>query len=152
LVTQITKFRPNLVFICKANNASMKLFFSLTCLLFGVFCTKVKAQDSAIKRLRPAEFIAAIAKDSVQLYDVRTLTEFTQGHLKGAKKVDFLNPKEFELYFESKDTLRPIYLYCRSGNRSLRAAQYLQKRGFQEIYELRGGYFALPDSIRKANR
>jgi rhodanese-related sulfurtransferase len=128
----------------------MKLFFTITCTLLGIFCAKAQANDSIIKRLTPEKFIEAIKDSTVQVIDVRTITEYNQGHLKRAKKVDFLRPIEFQSYFENKDTLQPVYLYCRSGNRSMNAAKYLKKRGFKEIYDLRGGYSGLPDSLRIA--
>ncbi len=126
----------------------MKLLFSITCTLLGIFCAKAQTNDSIIKRLSPEKFIEAIKDSTVQVIDVRTITEYNQGHLKGAKKVDFLRPTEFQSYFENKDTLQPVYLYCRSGNRSMNAAKYLKKRGFKELYDLRGGYSGLPDSLR----
>ena len=128
----------------------MKLFFTVTCALLGIFCLKAQTNDSIIKRLSPEKFIEAIKDSTVQVIDVRTITEYNQGHLKGAKKVDFLRPTEFQSYFENKDTLQPVYLYCRSGNRSMNAAKYLKKRGFKEIYDLRGGYSGLPDSLQIA--
>jgi len=128
----------------------MKLFFTITCTLLGIFCAKAQANDSIIKRLTPEKFIEAIKDSTIQVIDVRTITEYNQGHLKRAKKVDFLRPTEFQSYFENKDTLQPVYLYCRSGNRSMNAAKYLKKRGFKEIYDLRGGYSGLPDSLRIA--
>ena len=126
----------------------MKLFFTITCALLGIFCAKAQTNDSIIKRLTPEKFIEAIKDSTVQVIDVRTITEYNQGHLKGAKKVDFLRPTEFQSYFENRDTLQPVYLYCRSGNRSMNAAKYLKKRGFKELYDLRGGYARLPDSLR----
>ena len=128
----------------------MKLFFTITCALLGVFCAKAQTNDSIIRRLTSEKFIEAIKDSTVQVIDVRTITEYNQGHLKGAKKVDFLRPTEFQSYFENKDTLQPVYLYCRSGNRSMNAAKYLKKRGFKEIYDLRGGYSGLPDSLQIA--
>jgi len=128
----------------------MKLFFTITCTLLGIFCTKAQTNDSIIIRLTPEKFIEAIKDSTVQVIDVRTITEYNQGHLKGAKKVDFLRPTEFQSYFENRDTLQPVYLYCRSGNRSMNAAKYLKKRGFKKLYDLRDGYVGLPDSLRVA--
>ena len=126
----------------------MKLFFTITCALLGIFCAKAQTNETIIKRLTPEKFIKAIKDSTVQVIDVRTITEYNQGHLKGAKKVDFLRPTEFQSYFENRDTLQPVYLYCRSGNRSMNAAKYLKKRGFKELYDLRGGYTGLSDSLR----
>ena len=68
------------------------------------------------------------------LVDVRTFEEFTSGHLPGAvnipvqeldRRLGELGPKD-----------RPIVLYCRSGNRSGRAARMLERAGFATIHHL----------------
>ncbi len=33
----------------------------------------------------------------------------------------------------------PLYIYCRSGNRSGKAASKLKELGFKEVYDLQGG-------------
>jgi rhodanese-related sulfurtransferase len=38
------------------------------------------------------------------------------------------------------DKKNPIYLYCRSGNRSKKSADILIKLGFSEVYDLKGGF------------
>jgi rhodanese-related sulfurtransferase len=45
-----------------------------------------------------------------------------------------------ETAFKKLDASKPVYLYCRSGNRSGKAAKILVTLGFNEIYDLRGGY------------
>lgn len=70
--------------------------------------------------------------------DVRTPTEYTNdGHIKGAILIplqelkDSLN--ELKRYKESK-----ILVYCRSGNRSVKASRILAKNGFYPI-NIKGG-------------
>jgi len=118
-------------------------FFILSCALFGMWCSKVNAQESALTRLDSIAFFEGAKEKNALLIDVRTKTEFKQGHLKGAKQVDFLQPEKFESFFKRKDTLEPVYLYCRSGNRSQKAAKYLESIGFKKIYDLKGGYMGL---------
>ena len=43
-------------------------------------------------------------------------------------------------YFEKLDMSKPVYIYCRSGARSRKAAHKLADMGFKEIYDLQGGY------------
>ena len=35
---------------------------------------------------------------------------------------------------------KPIYIYCRSGNRSKKSSEILKKIGFVKVYDLLGGY------------
>lgn len=97
-------------------------------------------ENTAIKILSTTEFKQAISKDSVQLIDVRTVPEFQNGHIKGAVNSDFLKPKLFIEAVHQLDKEMPVYLYCRSGSRSNKAAQQLLSLGFKEIYDLKGGY------------
>ena len=121
----------------------IRSFFLLSCALLGLWCSSANAQESALSRLDSIAFLQGSSEKNVLLIDVRTKTEFKQGHLKGAKQVDFLQPEKFESFFKKIDTLQPVYLYCRSGNRSQKAAKYLESIGFKEIYDLKGGYSGL---------
>jgi predicted sulfurtransferase len=67
----------------------IRLFALISCSLFGIWCQQARAQDSAISRLDSLTFLEQSAQKKALLIDVRTKTEFKQGHLKGAKQVDF---------------------------------------------------------------
>lgn len=93
--------------------------------------------DSIVSVSAPA-FEKEIKSDSVQLLDVRTPQEYAEGHIKGALNIDvesddFRNKAEQEL---SKDST--ILVYCRSGRRSLHAAEILTALGYKVI-DLKGG-------------
>lgn len=84
------------------------------------------------------EFDKEIKGDSVQLLDVRTPLEYAEGHIAGALNInvqsdDFQQVAEKEL---SKDST--ILVYCRSGRRSMNAAEILTKLGYKVI-NLKGG-------------
>ena len=36
----------------------------------------------------------------------------------------------------------PVYIFCRSGNRSQKARQIMLEHGFTQVYDLDGGYNA----------
>jgi thioredoxin len=74
----------------------------------------------------------------VPIIDVRTPGEFSQGHLKNALNYD-ISSGEFEKQIASLDKLKPVLVYCMSGNRSTSAVSYMQSIGFKEVYELNGG-------------
>lgn len=84
------------------------------------------------------DFETKIKADSVQLVDVRTPQEYAEGHIDGAlninvQSVDFQQMAEKEL---SKDST--ILVYCRSGRRSMDAAEVLTKLGYN-VVNLKGG-------------
>lgn len=92
--------------------------------------------------LAPAEFLTR-REPAHPVLDVRTPGEFAQGHVKGAINVDIHGP-DFAAAVErlaKKGTLKadqPVYLYCRSGARSGRAARFLRERGYGEAYNVGG--------------
>lgn len=74
-----------------------------------------------------------------QLVDVRTPGEFGGGHLVGAKNIDFRNAA-FAENLAQLDKSKPVFVYCLSGGRSAEAAKLMRAQGFQNVYELEGGY------------
>jgi len=71
------------------------------------------------------------------IVDVRTPAEFQQGHVPNAINVPLSeiinNPA---ILTSSKG--KPIVLYCRSGYRAGKAAEALQKDGYQNLRHLEG--------------
>ncbi|MBN1575225.1 MAG: rhodanese-like domain-containing protein [Chitinispirillaceae bacterium] len=45
----------------------------------------------------------------------------------------------------------PIYIYCRSGNRSQQAATFLSSNGFSEVYSMTGGISSYKDSLHDSS-
>lgn len=101
--------------------------------------------NDGITVLSAAEFSKVIKVDSIQLIDVRTPEEFREGHLGNALNVDFLDPETFYIEVNNLNKERPVYLYCRSGNRSGKATLKLDSLGFKSIYDLKGGYINYPN-------
>lgn len=75
------------------------------------------------------------------LIDVRTPEEFNEGHLPNAVNIDWLST-EFNKAFDSVSKRKKIYVYCRSGKRSEKAASRLDSLGFKRVVNLTGGYNA----------
>ena len=98
-------------------------------------------EDTVIAVIPPVEYQQQIKKEKVQLIDVRTPEEFAAGHIEGAKNIDF-KAADFQKKFAEFSKEEPVYLYCRSGNRSGKAAKELAKLGFQNIVDLEGGYLS----------
>lgn len=63
--------------------------------------------------------------------DVRTPQEFEQQHLDGARNYPL---SDVATAFNHLDKNTPIVLYCRSGNRSAKAYDYLRQAGFTQLH------------------
>lgn len=117
----------------------MKQLFimSLFSALLGIF--SCNAQNAKFKSVNPQEFAKVISDTTVVRLDVRTAEEYADGHIDGAINIDVLKND-----FLSKATAKipkksTVALYCRSGNRSKRAANMLSAKGYKVI-ELNTGY------------
>ena len=90
------------------------------------------------KHSNPKEFAQLIKKTPGLLLDVRTKEEYQKGHIKGAKLIPVQElSQKIDTFTIAKDF--PIYVYCRSGNRSTTASNLLIQHGYTKVYNLSGG-------------
>jgi rhodanese-related sulfurtransferase len=94
--------------------------------------------DSEIKVVTTEEMQTILKMDEVQLVDVRTPEEFSEGYIKNAQNIDYNSPT-FEQDILKLNKEKPVMLYCHSGGRSAKCAQKLKDAGFKKIYDLKGG-------------
>lgn len=85
-----------------------------------------------------AQFEQLMNENPGQLVDVRTPEEYAQGHLAGSKLMNFYS-EDFATQLETLDPEQPVYVYCRSGGRSGKAAEMLREKGFKAVVNLQGG-------------
>ncbi|MFL1896311.1 rhodanese-like domain-containing protein [Aquimarina sp. 2-A2] len=117
----------------------MKKIFVIMTFLSSIFGAKAQQFD-AIKILDVASFKEAVLGKNVQLVDVRTPREYEAGHIDNAINIDYFKLDKFKQSFDALDKEKPVYVYCRSGNRSQKAARKLLGMGFNTVYDLKGGY------------
>lgn len=75
-----------------------------------------------------------IGADTIVI-DVRTASEYSAGHLDGAKLIDF-NGGEIAEAIPSLDPDAEYLIYCRSGNRSGQAIAQMEQAGFTNLTNL----------------
>lgn len=114
--------------------------YSFLCILSIIILTTCGANNNtqAQSRLDAKGFKTAIAKKGIQLVDVRTPNEYNNGHIKGAKLVNYYE-NSFRTKIAKLDKNKPIYLYCKGGIRSSRAAGICKQMGFKKVYDMKGG-------------
>ena len=109
-------------------------------LFFLIVIFSCQTENKSFELLSYIDFKNKIELSDVRLIDVRTPMEFSQGNINGSVNVDFNNEEEFLNYFNELDKTEPVFLYCRSGNRSRKSADKLINLGFSKIYDLEGGF------------
>lgn len=92
-------------------------------------------QKKIVKTVSEEEFRAGYRK--AQLIDVREPNEFDAGHILGARNIPM---SQMKMRMKEIRPDMPIYLYCQSGMRSGRAAQFLYKKGYKNLTQLQGGF------------
>ena len=116
----------------------------LTCLLAVLGLTTACGQGNFENTDVPG-FAELIADSSVVILDVRTATEFAEGHIQGSILID---QGQSDFVEKAKSTLpieKKIAVYCRSGRRSANAAGKLADIGYKCV-NLKGGIIAWKDA------
>lgn len=96
-----------------------------------------QSKDAGYQSLDVEEFSHLIESPAVQRLDVRTLAEYSEGHIPGSVNINIgTSQAEFEAMADSVlSKERPVAVYCRGGRRSKEAAAILVRMGFK-VYDL----------------
>ena len=88
------------------------------------------------------EFKKKLAESSdAFILDVRTEPELVEGSIPGYTMINGMAPN-FKDEVEKLDKEKTYFVYCRSGGRSEKASQLMERMGFQKVYNLLGGIHA----------
>lgn len=101
----------------------------------GLFCSLMTFGQTKIAN---TEALQRINNEDVQLVDVRTDEEYSKKHLKNSIHINWNDKENFDALANKLDKKKPVYVYCLSGGRSNKAAQYLAEKGF-EVFDIEGG-------------
>jgi rhodanese-related sulfurtransferase len=99
--------------------------------MFGSMMNSIKEIDAA----QLADWMENQA-EPFRIIDVREMREISQGTIPGAEPLP-LATLPFRL--NEMDSNEKYVLICRSGARSAHACMFLQKQGFNNVYNLSGG-------------
>ena len=122
----------------------MKTLFAGLCLVFTTLFS-CQQKEGQFKSVSVDDFSTLIANPEVQLLDVRTVAEYSEGHIN-------VLDESFETMADStlqKD--KPVAVYCRSGKRSKKAAAILSKKGYI-IYDLDKGFIGWEEADKEVEK
>ena len=92
-----------------------------------------------VENLDAESFQKKIADDiDAVLLDVRTPVEHQMERIPNSFLID-INNAMFIQEVEKLDKKKNYYVYCRSGNRSFYAGNFMLKAGFEKVYNLQPG-------------
>lgn len=121
----------------------MKLIV-FTCSIFLGIVLSCSTPPKEVQAVTAQEVYDAVHKNNqsgLQLVDVRTPDEYGVSHLKDAQNI-CVTEANFKEKVQKLDKSKPVYVYCKKGGRSAKAAKILIEMGFKEVYDLQGGITA----------
>ena len=107
--------------------------------LMAIFIFVITSEKDEIMKIDVKTIQNKLGNEEVTLLDVREVSEYEGGHIEGAVNAPLSSLDANQLSYPKDE---PIYVICRSGNRSAQAASQLQDAGYTEIYDVSGGMMA----------
>lgn len=111
---------------------------ALVLVIGALLATRPRASAAALSNVTVQQLHAAAAAGALVL-DVREPFEYAEGRVAGSLLVPLATVAERAGDFP-KD--QPVYVVCRSGNRSLVAARTLVEAGYSDVRNVDGGMIA----------
>ena len=90
-----------------------------------------------------------ISKKDTLVVDARKPFEYKVGTFKGSINPEINNFREFPHYLKKLDKKQSIAMFCTGGIRCEKASVYLEKKGFNNVYQLKGGIINYLKKIKK---
>ncbi|WP_026826602.1 MULTISPECIES: rhodanese-like domain-containing protein [Exiguobacterium] len=113
----------------------ISLFVGIVALM-GIFIFVITSEKDGIVKIDTKTLQNKLENEEITLLDVREVSEYEGGHIAEAVNAPLSSLDAAQLSYPKDE---PIYVICRSGNRSAQAATQLQDAGYTEIYDVSGG-------------
>lgn len=102
-------------------------------------------------RMCGCEYLQRVVQmEGAQVIDVREDIEYRAEHIPGTSHLPLLELSEEKVTHLKRD--KPLYIVCKSGFRSQKAAEKLMHFGFNQVYVLEGGLDAWKQARHVLNR
>ena len=118
---------------------------NLVLLLCSIVFIACSSNSQSYINLSPKEFKAAFEKDDAVILDVRTPQEVSRGVIENASLIDYYD-SDFSNKIAKIQKNKTVFVYCKSGGRSSKAAELLVQSGQAKVVNLKGGIMAYKSS------
>ena len=99
--------------------------------------------------VEPSKWNKLINDENTFLIDARKPFEYDVGTFNGAVNPQVNNFREFPKFLKNLHKEKNIAMFCTGGIRCEKASVYLQTKGFQNVYQLKGGIINYLKKIKK---
>ena len=112
----------------------------------GLSLSMINKKDNHVD---PKKWNKLIADKETLVLDSRKPFEYEVGTFKKSVNPDVNNFREFPKYLNNLDKKKPIAMFCTGGIRCEKASVFLEKKGFKNVYQLKGGILNYLKNVRK---
>jgi len=102
-----------------------------------------------IDHVDPKKWNKLINDKETLVLDSRKPFEYKVGTFKRSVNPDVDNFREFPKYLKKLNKKKPIAMFCTGGIRCEKASVFLEKKGFKNVYQLKGGILNYLKNIKK---
>ena len=114
----------------KMNQLAVGLFLFLS----SLFSCQQKGD---FKSMNVDDFDNLIQNEDIQRLDVRTLAEYSEGHIAKTININVMDDSFASMADSLLQKDKPVAVYCRSGKRSKKAANILSEKGIRSLNLIR---------------
>ena len=114
----------------------------------------LKISNRIVKKnthIDPTKWNKLIKKKETLLLDVRKPFEHKVGSFKKSINPNIGNFRDFPKYLKKLKKDQPIAMFCTGGIRCEKASVFLERKGFKNIYQLKGGILNYLKKIKQKN-
>ena len=90
-----------------------------------------------------------IIKKETLLIDVRKPFEYSVGTFKNAMNPNIQNFRDFPKFLNKVEKTKPVAMFCTGGIRCEKASIFLKKKGFKNVFQLKGGILNYLNKTKK---
>lgn len=90
----------------------------------------------------PVTAVRKLVEEGAFIIDAREEDEYELSHLKGAKNIPL---SQFRQRLDEIPHDQPVYIHCRSSQRSYNMVRALEQRGYSNVYNIDGSYLGLSE-------
>ena len=99
--------------------------------------------------IEPYNWNNLIKNKNTFILDSRKPFEYKVGTFKKSVNPDVDNFREFPKYLNKLNKKKPIAMFCTGGIRCEKASLFLEKKGFKNVYQLKGGILNYLKKVKK---
>ena len=107
------------------------------------------SKNRKVDHVNPKKWNKLINDKKTLVLDSRKPFEFKVGTFKRSVNPDVDNFREFPKYLKKLNKKKPIAIFCTGGIRCEKASVFLEKKGFNNVYQLKGGILNYLKNVKK---